>query len=81
MVFIADALLQFSSKASSLVEWVKTSLETVGSKCRYASMEVLKSFADLVVKLAQKAKTTDQILRYTVSNLKELKTLYQMEVT
>ena len=81
MVFIADALLQFSSKASSLVEWMKTSLETVGSKCRYASMEVLKSFVDLVVKLAQKAKTTDQILRYTVSDLKELKTLYQMEIT
>jgi len=44
-------------------------------------MEVLKSLIDLIIRLAQKVKKADEILRYTLSNLKELKTLYQMEVT
>jgi SRSO17 transposase len=81
MVFLADTLLQLSPNFGKPVEWMKASLKTVGSRCRYAAMDVLRSFIDLVVKLTQKARTADEILRYTLSDLKELKTLYQMEIT
>jgi hypothetical protein len=81
MVFLADTLLQFNSRAERLVERVKSGFETVGSTCRYAGMEVLRSFISLVMWLAQKVKTSDEILRYTLSDLKDLKTLYQMETT
>ena len=80
MVFLADTLLQFNSKAERLVECVKGGFETVGSTCRYAAMEVLRSFISLVMRLAQKVKTAEEILKYTLSDLKELKKLYQMEV-
>ena len=81
MVFLADTLLQLNSKADKLVESVKSDLKTVGSTCRYATLEILKSFINLVLKLAKKAKTADEILKYTLSDLKEIKTLYQMELT
>ena len=81
MVFLADALLQLGSRRGEPVAWIGTCLKTVGSRCRYAAFEVLKLFVELVVRLAQKVKTADEILRYTLSNLKELKTLYQMEIT
>lgn len=80
MVFLADTLLQFNSKAEPLVEYVKSDLETVGSKCRYAATEVLRSFICLVMKLAQKLKTADEILKYTLLNQNDLKRLYQMEI-
>ena len=56
-------------------------LATVGSKCRYAAMEVLKSFIELVVKLARKVKNPEEILKMTTSDIKGLKTLYKMEIT
>lgn len=80
MVFLADTLLQFNSKAEPLVEYVKGGFETVGSTCRHAAMEVLRAFIDLVMRLAQKLKTADEILKYTLSNLTETKKLYQMEI-
>jgi len=80
MVFLADTLLQFNPKAEFLVERVKSGFETVGSTCRYAAIEILRSFIDLVMRLAPKLKTADEILKYTLSNLKELKLLYQMEI-
>jgi SRSO17 transposase len=80
MVFLADTLLQFNSKAERLVERVKSGFETVGSTCRYAAIEVLRSFVSLVMRLAQKAKTADEILKYTLSNLTELKKLDQIEI-
>jgi len=80
MVFLADTLLQFNPKAEFLVERVKVGFETVGSTCRYAATEVLRSFIDLVMRLAQKLKTADEILKYTLSNLKELKKLDQIEI-
>jgi len=80
MVFLAATLLQFNSKVEPLVECVKSGFETVGSTCRYAAMEVLRAFIDLVMRLAQKLKTADDILKYTLSNLKETKKLYQMEI-
>jgi len=81
MVFLADTLLQLNPKADVFVECVKSDLETVGSTCRYAALEILRSFINLVLKLAEKAKTADEILKYTLSDLKEIKTLYQMELT
>ena len=80
MVFLADTLLQLNPKAERLVESVKGGVKTVGSTCRYAATEVLRSFIDLVMKLAQKVKTADEILKYALSNLKELRNLHQMEV-
>jgi len=80
MVFLAHTLLQLSSRRGGSVEWMKAGLKTVGSRCRYAAFEVLRSFVDLVVRLAQRVKTVDEILRHTLSDLKELKTLYQMEI-
>jgi SRSO17 transposase len=81
MVFLADTLLQLNAKADVFVEHVKSGLETVGSTCRYAALEILRSFINLVLKLAEKAKTADEILKYTLSDLKEIKTLYQMELS
>jgi len=80
MVFLADTLLQFNSKAEPLVEYVKGGFETVGSTCRYAATEVLRSLIGLVIRLAVKLKSADEILKYTLSNLKETKKLYQMEI-
>jgi hypothetical protein len=80
MVFLADTLLQLNPKAERLVEGVKGGVKTVGSTCRYAGLEVLRSFIGLVMKLAQTVKTADEILKYTLSNLKELRNLHQMEV-
>ena len=80
MVFLADTLLQFNSKAEPLVEYIKGGFETVGSTCRYAATEVLCFFTSLVMRLATKVKTADEILKYTLSNLKETKMLYQMEI-
>lgn len=80
MVFLADTLLQFNPKAEFLVERVKSGFETVGSTCRHAAIEILRSFIDLVMRLARKLKTADEILKYTISNLKELKRVYQMEI-
>lgn len=80
MVFLADTLLQFNPKAGFLVERVKVGFETVGSTCRYAATEVLRSFIDLVMRLARKLKTVDEIFKYTLSNLKELKKLDQIEI-
>jgi len=56
-------------------------LATVGSRCRYAAMEFLKSFIELVVKLARNVRNPEEILKMTKSDLKGLKTLYQMEIT
>ena len=80
MVFLADTLLQFNSKLEPLAECVKGGFETVGSTCRYAATEVLRSFIGLVMRLAVKLKSADEILKYTLSNLKETKKLYQMEI-
>jgi len=80
MVFLANTLLQLSSRRGEPVAWMGTGLKTVGSRCRYAAFEVLRSFVDLVVRLAQRVKTVDEILRHTLSDLKELKVLYQMEM-
>jgi hypothetical protein len=80
MVFLADTLLQFNSKAERLVERVKSGFEIVGSTCRYAGIEVLRFFISLVLRLAQKVKTADEILKYTLSDLKELKKVCQMEI-
>ena len=80
MVFLADTLLQFNSKAEPLVECVKGGFETVGSTCRYAATEVLRSFIGLVMRLAQRLKTADDILKYTLLNQNGLKRLYQMEI-
>ena len=81
MVFLAHTLLQLSPKGGRSIGSVEVSLKTVGSKCRHAAMEVLKSFIELVMRLAQKVRTADEILRYALSDLRELKTLYQMEIT
>jgi hypothetical protein len=81
MVFLAQTLLQLSPKGGRSIGSVEVSLKTVGSKCRHAMMEVLRSFIELVVRLAQKVRTADEILRYALSDLRELKTLYQMEIT
>jgi SRSO17 transposase len=79
MVFLADTLLQLGLKSSPLVEYVKGGFDTVGSTCRYAALEVLRSFVDLVMKLACRLKTADQILKYALSDMKGMKMLYQME--
>jgi len=76
MVFLALDLLQLSSRKGGPIGWVKMGLATVGSRCRYAAMEVLKSFIELVVKLARKVRIPDEILKLTLSDLKSLKTLY-----
>jgi len=81
MVFLAHALLQFSSAKGGSVAWIKASLKTVGSRCRYAALEVLKSFIQLVMKLAEKIPTPEEILKITLSDWKGLKTMYQMEIT
>lgn len=80
MVFLADTLLQLNPKAERLVEGVKGGVKTVGSTCRFAATEVLRSFVSLVMRLAQKLKTADEILKYSLSNLKEIKKLYQMDI-
>ena len=80
MVFLADTLLQLNPKAERLVESVKGGVKTVGSTCRFAATEVLRSFVSLVMRLAQKLKTADEILKYSLSNLKEIKKLYQMDI-
>lgn len=81
MVFLAHALLQLSSMKGGLVELVKAGLKTVGSRCRYAFAEVLKSFIQLVMKMAEKLPTPEEILQFTLSDMKGLKTMYQMEIT
>ena len=81
MVFLAHTLLRLSPNLGKPIERMGRGLTTVGSRCRHAAREVLKTFIDLVVRLVQKVKTADQILRYMLSDLKELKTLYQMETT
>lgn len=81
MVFLAHDLLQLSSRKGGPTGWVKAGLATVGSRCRYAAMEVLKSFIELVVKLARKVTNPEEILKLTTSDIKGLKTLYQMEIT
>lgn len=81
MVFLAHDLLQLSSGRGGPIGWVKAGLATVGSRCRYAAMEILRSFIQLVVKLARKVGNPDEILKLTLSDLKGLKTLYQMEIT
>jgi hypothetical protein len=50
--------------AKLLFEYVKGGFETVGSTFRYVTVEVLSAFMDLVMRLAQKLKTADQILKY-----------------
>ena len=80
MVFLADTLLQLGLKSSPLVEYVKGGFRTAGSTCRYAALEVLRSFVDLVMRLAPKLKTADKILKYTLSDQKGIKMLYQMEI-
>ena len=75
MVFLAHALLQLSSTKGRSVEWVKASLKTVGSKCRYAALEILKSFIQLVMKLAEKLPTPEEILKLTLTDWKGLKTM------
>jgi hypothetical protein len=62
MVFLADTLLQLNAKADVFVKCVESGLETVGSTCRYAALEILRSFISLVLKFAEKAKTADEIL-------------------
>jgi SRSO17 transposase len=80
MVFLAHTLLQLSPKSGRSIGSVEVSLKTVGSRCRHAALEVLRSFIELVVRLARKVRTADEILSYALSDLRELKTLYQMEI-
>ena len=81
MVFLAHDLLQLSSQRGGPVGWMKAGIATVGSRCRYAAVEVLRSLIELVVELTRKVRTPDEILQLTLSDLKCLKTLYQMEIT
>jgi hypothetical protein len=81
MVFLAHDLLQLSPHRGGPIGWIKPGLATVGSRCRYAAMEVLRSFIKLVVKIARKVRNPDEILKLTLSDIKGLKTLYQMEIT
>jgi len=81
MVFLAHDLLQLSSLKGGSIGRMKAGLATVGSRCRYAAMEVLRSFIKLVAELARKVGSPDEILKLTMSDLKGLKTLYQMEIT
>jgi len=81
MVFLAHDFLQLSSRRGGPIRWMKAGLATVGSRCRYAAMEVLRSFIKLVAELARKARNPDEILKLTMSDLKGLKTLYKMEIT
>jgi len=55
--------------------------QDICSRCRHTAVEALKPFIELVMRLAQKVRTTEEILRYKLSDLRELKTLYQMEIT
>lgn len=60
MVFIAHTLLEMGSGLSSQskpgIEAAKAGacLDTIGSKCRHASTEILTSFVDLVLKIGEK---------------------------
>ncbi len=81
MVFLAHDLLQLSSQRGGPIGWMRAGLATVGSRCRYAAMEALRSLVELVAKFAQKVRNPDEILKLTLSDLKCLKTLYQMETT
>jgi hypothetical protein len=81
MVFLAHDLLQLSSQRGGPIAWMKAGLATVGSRYRYAAAEALKPLIDLVVKLAQRVRNADEILQLTLSDMKGLKTLCQMEIT
>jgi len=80
MVFLAHILLQLSSRRGGPIGWMKAGPATVGSRCRYAAMETLKSFIELVVELAGKVGNPNEILKLTLSDLKGLKALYQVEI-
>jgi SRSO17 transposase len=73
MVFLAHDLLQLSTRNGGPIGWMKAGLASVGSRCRYAAMEVLKSFIELVVNLARKIRNPEEILKLTTSDLKGLK--------
>jgi len=70
----ANLIGLYSCLEAGPIGWVKAGLATVGSRCRYAAMEVLKSFIELVMELARKVRTPDEILRLTLLDLKGLKT-------
>lgn len=82
MVFIAHTLLElrsvFSSSSRFGIEAAKTGayLDTIGSKCRHASTEILTSFISLVLKIGEKVPDARKIASITLSPRSMLSTQF-----
>ncbi|MBS7609862.1 hypothetical protein KEJ36_00950 [Candidatus Bathyarchaeota archaeon] len=64
--FLAQDLLKLSSKKGGPIGWMKACLSTVGSRFVRGDGG-LRSFVEPVVKLAQKVRSPEEILKLTLS--------------
>jgi hypothetical protein len=54
MVFLADTIMQLGSGFDTVMDTLKANLRTIGSRCRLAGAEVLRSLVSFIVKMAHK---------------------------
>jgi hypothetical protein len=52
MVFLADTIMQLGSGFDTVMDILKANLRTIGSRCRLAGAEVLRSLVSLIVRMA-----------------------------
>ena len=69
MVFLADTIMQLSSGFSNIVEGLKVNLRTIGSKCRLANTEALRSLALSIAKMAKEGLDTGSIFQAIIEPL------------
>lgn len=69
MVFLADTIMQISSGFSNIVKGLKVNLRTIGSKCRLANTEALRSLVLHVAEMAKEGLNADTIFQTIIEPL------------
>lgn len=72
LVFLAYTLLQLSSLDKSLNRWFRSTIRTIGSKCRISLQEVVRSFILFILKQSILNRNPDEIMTIIFSSRAEL---------
>lgn len=73
LVLLAYSLLQLGAMDTTLRRWIKANTGTVGERCRFASIEVLKSFILWVIKQDRNHFSPSLIIKTAFSSRQQLK--------
>ena len=79
LVFLAYTLLQLSTNDRTLGRWLKANLKTIGDKCRFTGLEIIRSFIVFVLKMRDLQHDAETILTLSYLPEAKLKIVAKME--